>query len=154
MFKALSSFEPTSNRANHLVDSRTGWQRDLYDWYIDNGFEPLVIDTDDFIADPDLVRKLCTLCSMDPEHLLLEWPATTEDEKAKMLPIFVALQETLLDSTGIVASKGKPHIVVEEEVATWSELFGEQQAAVLRELLDLSLPHYLYLSERKVRLNK
>lgn len=153
-FKAMSAVEHTSNRANLLVASRTGWQRDLYDWYIDKGFSPLVIDTDDFIANPDLIRELCTLSGLDPTYLKFDWPKTTAEEKAGMMPMYVALQGTLLDSTGIVAGKARREIVVEEEAANWIEIHGVQQAALLRELLELSLPHYHYLTERKITLSK
>ena len=90
------------------------------------------------------------MSGLDPTRLKFDWPSTTEAEKAEMMPMYVALQGTLLDSTRIVAGKARREIVVEEEIANWIEVYGVQQAALLRELLELSLPHYDYLTERRI----
>lgn len=45
------------------------WTWQLYDWYCIQGITPIVVDGDDVMKQPAVVRKLCEMCGMDPDKV-------------------------------------------------------------------------------------
>ncbi|EME86966.1 uncharacterized protein MYCFIDRAFT_77244 [Pseudocercospora fijiensis CIRAD86] len=96
---------------------------------------------------------------MIPEDLMLlpgtvpiftiRHPAATKEEQAQMLPGYVQLQQSLLNSTGLLQGKDRRNVVIEGEMQKWQEEFGEDNAILVKEFVNASMPHYEYLKSRK-----
>ena len=150
VFRALGDFINIFNRANTVFISGMHWQRQLYDWYLQNGFEPIVVESEDYMTSPDFVRKLCKEAGLDPEHALFTWPRATDEEKTQMGPMVVNFLSTLLDSTGLIPAKAKPAPNLQEEEAKWVKEFGEERARSIKEMVEADMPDYEYLRARKL----
>lgn len=123
----------------------------MYDFYVSKGFNPLVIDADDYITDPDFVRLLCTRLGLDTKQLQFSWSAATEIEKKDIHPMYYASQSRLIESSGPDPGCAGRNIDLENEVGGWDKEF-EGDAVMMRELVTLARPHYEYLLERKMPL--
>lgn len=70
----------------------------LYDFYVENlsdaqakvtidGREvrfPIVLDADDIMTDPELVKFYASILGMDVSKLKFSWPVTTQEEKEQL----------------------------------------------------------------------
>lgn len=148
-YRAMSEFEDSANRSNLIVASTLNWARELYDWYLAKGFEPLVAEAEDYMTNPKMVKNLAKKAGLDPEQCIFEWPAATREEQAQMFPRYVQLQQSLLNSTGLLQGKDRRNVVIEDEMQKWREEFGDQNAIFVKELVHASMPHYEYLRSRK-----
>lgn len=77
MFPSLARAEiDTERRLGGPHDAAVmtlSWTRDLYEWFSKRGIQPLVIDADDIIKDPGVVREVCHVTGMDPDAVITEW---------------------------------------------------------------------------------
>lgn len=150
--QAMQAFEDSGTTSNQVYICTMHWQRVMYDWLLENGIKPVIVETEDYLTNPDIVRKLCSEVGLDPKHALFSWPRATEEEKAKMDPIIRSLLNSLLNSTGLDPSKAKPPPDMEEEQAKWEQKFGGEAAQFMRDLVEAAMPDYEYLRARKLTL--
>ena len=140
---AMSQSEQPVSKANFLVSCNLGWSRVLYDWYLKRGFEPLIVDADDYMTSREFMRQLCIKTGLDPDHLVYNWPKATEEELKKIQPPVAAkILKTLLSSDGIVPGLDARDLNMNEEVAKWKKEFGEETTSLLIELVDRAVPQY------------
>lgn len=150
--RAMGYIEGDANRSNLIFVCNMHWQRALYDWYTQNGVKAVVVEAEDYMTSPDLVRKLCREVGLDPERALFSWPRATEEEKAGMRPVVVHLLHSLLNSTGLIPGKANPPPILPDEEVKWKQEFGEERARLIKELVDAAMPDYEYLRARKLTL--
>ena len=139
-----------SGRPNFLISTSTLWQRLLYDFFISNGVEPLVVDGDDVMTDPEFTRQLCKRLGLDPDAAIFRWEPAGEAEKAAMHPMFFASQRWLIESAGIKPERAAKNINLEAEERGWKDEFGED-LELIRDMVALALPSYEYLHERRFK---
>lgn len=126
------------------------WSRMLYDFYVHEGVEPIVIDADDYISSEKFVRLLCARMGLDPSQLHLSWTPPTEEEKKEIHPMYYASQDTLINSSGPNSVHAAKNINLEEVDKGWDGEFGED-AALMRKLVELAMPHHQYLWEKRMK---
>ncbi|THX57656.1 hypothetical protein D6D06_03560 [Aureobasidium pullulans] len=152
-YRVLTSFgfSHGSGRPNFLISTTLVWQRRLYDFFCSHGVQPMVIDADDIMTDPEYCRFVCEKLGLEPGLVCLEWEKITEEEKAKIHPMLYASQMGLLESTGLDASRAaiKVDFVVKEK--KWEDEFGDD-VPMVREMVESGIPHYQYLRERRLRM--
>lgn len=138
-----------AGRPNFLIVTSHIWSRALYDFFLSKGIEPLVVDADDFMTSEEFVRHLCSKAGLDPDQAYFSWP--TDGDKDKHHPMYYASQSTLLNSAGPDAALAAKNKDLAKEEAGWAAEFGDDLALV-QEMVDLAMPHYEYLYERRLRL--
>lgn len=136
-----------SGRPNFTVSASPLWIRNLYNYFTSKGIEPLIVDADDFLANPDLVKELCAKLGLDAKELLWSWPKPTADERAGLHPHFYASQRALIESEGIRPELASINRDLDAEKKAWKIDFGED-ASMVEEMIDLALPHYQWLKDR------
>ncbi|KAF4555551.1 Hypothetical protein D9617_2g055120 [Elsinoe fawcettii] len=136
--------------------------RKLYDWYVSqfpqydtNGSAavkwPIVLDADDVLASPEIVRKYARATGLDEGKLKFEWEPERKPGEKFMGPKFQErFSDTIANSTGIRQDKKAGNIDLEKEVAKWKEEFGAEAAGELEKRLKEEMEHYEYLRERKL----
>lgn len=142
-----------------MADATLRWSRMVYDWYCQRADEagrleadpfPIIIDAADFMTDPSILRKLCTLTGLDPEKVAYNWPAATEEQKAGWLPVSVKMERTLHDSEGLVREKVVKEVDLEGEVEKWKGEFGEETAEKMERIVRGEMVHYEYLRGKRL----
>ncbi|THY20742.1 hypothetical protein D6D01_06636 [Aureobasidium pullulans] len=152
-YRVLTSFgfPHGSGRPNFLISTTLIWQRRLYDFFCSHGVQPMVIDADDIMTDPEYCRFVCEKLDLEPDLACVEWERITEEEKANIHPILYASQMGLLESTGLDASRAANNVDFVVEEKRWEDEFGDD-VAVVREMVKSGMPHYRYLRERRLRM--
>lgn len=136
-------------RAAFMIGSDIGFSRDMYDWFVARGVEPVVADADDYMTSPDFSLRLGERIGLDPAQVAVSWPKTTEDEQKLMHPVLLRMQETLVNSQGPDSSRAARNVDPAEERARWKEEFSEWEVELIEEIIVLITPHYEYLRERR-----
>lgn len=132
-----------------MIACNTVYSRELYDWYVAHGVEPVVADADDFMSSADFSRRLGERIGLDPALVAVSWPKTTESEQKLMQPITLLMQETLVASQGPDSSRASRNVDLAQERASWKEGFSEWEVSLIEEIIALITPHYEYLRERR-----
>ena len=140
-----------SGRPNFLVSTTPLWNRLLYDFFVAKGVQPVVVDADDVMTSPDFVRHLCSKIELDPDEAQFSWAAASKEVRENLHPMFYASQKSLVDSAGIDPRKAARNRDLDAEEGLWDAEFGED-VALVREMVDLAMPHYRYLYERRLTL--
>ncbi|KAK8034189.1 hypothetical protein PG993_009184 [Apiospora rasikravindrae] len=141
-----------SGRPNFLISTSTLWVRGAYETYKARGIEPVVVDADDLMTGgPEFARSLCSRLGLDPEMACLSWDVPTAEERAGMHPAYYASQRFLIESSGVDAGRAAGNRNLEAEVEGWPAEFGED-VAMVREMVELAMPHYRYLHERRFKM--
>ena len=140
-----------AGRNNYLMVTCHIWNRVLYDYYVSHGVKPIVVAADDYMTSEDFVRHICSQVGLDPAKAYLSWPALTQEEREKTHPKYYASQKTMLNSSGI-----NPHLAARntdfgEQQNEWEREFGEDLSLV-NEMVELTMPHYNYLYERRLKM--
>ena len=148
---------------NCFMDLRWTWQ--LYEWYCSQGITPIVVDGDDVMKQPAVIRKLCEMCGMDPDQvrqvtrmkkvflltrpqqIMWEW----EHEEAPENPLANRFKSTLINSKGIISGKDSANLNVEEECKKWEAEFGQEVGGRMKTKVELSMPYYQRLRERRLQ---
>ncbi|UJO24992.1 hypothetical protein CLAFUW4_14639 [Fulvia fulva] len=151
-YDALSNSEKSGNISNYLIPTNYSWQTQLYNFYVANGITPVVAEAEDYMSSPEFVRHLASEAGLDASTCLFEWDAMSEDDQAAQHPMYVKLQQTLINSTGLVPGKVKGAPVLEDEERKWREKFGVEGAVSIKEMVEWAMPDYEYLRDRKLRL--
>ena len=144
-------FPHGGGRNNYLIVTCHIWSRLLYDFYVSNGADPIVVDADDYMTSGDFVRHLCSQAGLDPAQAYLSWSMPTQEERAEIHPMYYASQSTLIESSGIQPSKAAKNVDLEAEEKGWETEFGED-LPLLKEMVELAMPHYTYLHERRLKM--
>lgn len=135
-----------SGRPNFTISTSPMWIRNLYSYFQANGIEPLIVDADDFITNPDLIKDLCTKLGLNVEQLLWSWTTPTPEERARTHRLFYASQRVLIESEGIRSELASINRNLETEEEQWRADFGED-ASMVEEMIELALPHYHWLKK-------
>lgn len=160
--KAIDTEEGMEQFWHHRLTLR--WSRALYEWYVRSFGDtkrtsspcsedtciqwPVVLDADDIMENPELVRKYAQLVRMDPSRVKDSWASTTgdwhTDRSRRML-------DTLLSSEGIDAGKVAGNVDLDEQATMWWREFGETAGTRLERLVRDAMPDYEYLKARRLR---
>lgn len=146
---AMMNMENSGTRCNLMV-ALTLWQRELYDWYVVNGITPLVVEAEDYMSDEEVIRSLAKKAGLKPEKCVFKWEKTGEDQQKGMHPMYILLQQTLLNSEGLVKSKSIKKVDLDEEIVKWREQFGPDNAEWMAEKVRESMPDYEFLRSKKI----
>lgn len=138
-------------RANYLITTCHIWSRLLYDFYVSHGVKPIVVDADDFMTSEDFVRHLCSQAGLDPAQAYFSWSIPTKEEQNEIHPYYYASQSTLINSSGINPAKAARNLDLDAEEKKWETEFGDDLALV-KEMVELAMPHYQYLFERRLEM--
>lgn len=133
------------------------WVRSLYNWYmalweqLDSKDipQPIILDAEDFMADPEIIARFCDVVGLDRSKLQLSWEAASKETLENTNPGDRRMKDTLLASTGIDPEKIKREVSLEEEMRKWEVEFGEAGALELADWVKSALPDYEFLRSRK-----
>lgn len=135
--------------------------RNIYDWYTDyfkreeptNNLWPIVLDADDVMTNPELVRHYAKLIGMDPTKLRFTWaPGTTPEGVAARESLISQMTATINASVGIVEGKTWAGMDLDTKLRQWKMEFGEKEGIKLDKLVRDSMPDYEYMLSRKLTL--
>ena len=138
-------------RPNYLITTCPIWSCVLYDFYVSNGIQPLIVEADDVITDEEFVRHICSKAGLDPAQAYTSWPAAAQEDLDKMHPMYYASQSTLINSTGANAAHAAKNVDFDAEEKKWAEEFGDDLPLV-KEMIELATPYYQYLWERRLKM--
>lgn len=135
-----------------LMTTSLIWFRVLYDYYTSHGIRPLVLDADDYLTSEDYVRKICSQLGLDQSKVQFSWPVLSAEEKGKMHPMEFLSAEEIHKSTGPDSSRAGSNMDEDMGQGNWVEEFGEADTKLIEELVGYGIPHYEYLSQKKLQL--
>lgn len=136
-------------RASYIIGTSLGFSREMYDWFVAHGVEPVIAEADDYMTSADFNQRLAERLGLDPALVAVSWPETTEDEQKLMHPVLLRMQETLVKSQGLDSSRAARNVDLTEERARWREEFSEEEVMLIEEIIAYVTPHYEYLRERR-----
>lgn len=139
-----------SGRPNFLISTTPQWNRMLYDFFAVNGVQALVVDADDVMTSQDFIKQLCVKLGLDPDQAQFTWPAISQGERTQLDHGFYASQRYLLESSGVDSGRAAKNLDLEAEQSRWEAEFGED-VKLVTEMVDLAMPHYRYLYERRFK---
>lgn len=151
-YRAMRAVINGGGKANMLVITCHIWARFLFDFYSANGIEPVVIDADDYMTSESFVRELCRKTGLNPEEAVFSWSTATDEEQQKLAKPFAAVQTTLMGSTAANPGRAAKNVDLAAEEAQWEKEFGTKTYHEIRELINLAMPHFNYLYERRLQL--
>ena len=112
---------------------------------------PLIVDASQ-LQDIAFVRHYASLVNLDPSHVRTQWAATSPEQQANIPPIERRMKDTLLSSSGILASKlDSMNIDINAEKENWDAEFGKVLAGRLEKLVRDAMGDYGWLYERRLR---
>ncbi|OAL00809.1 hypothetical protein IQ06DRAFT_316839 [Phaeosphaeriaceae sp. SRC1lsM3a] len=122
--------------------------RMLFDWYLINAshWKPKVIDADDIMDDPNVVRQLCIETQLDPDAVQYEW-----EERHEENPIFARFLSTINASKGVVKGLDSRTLDLAAEKAKWMQEFGNEDGEKMAQFVDDAMPDYEYMLSQRVR---
>jgi hypothetical protein len=150
-YQGLVRLGSNPSRVTLRISTSLIWSRQLYDWYTSHDTPAIVVDADDFMTDPSFVEDIAKKVGLNPDETIVSWSPTPEEEKAKMHPLLLKLQDTLVASQSVDAGRAAANLDLEAERKSWEAKFGSATTEMLRELVDETMPHYEHLRERKLR---
>ena len=141
------------------------WVRGLYDWFVEHlppslGGEkgdhqgvrwPIVLDADDVMLEPEVVRRYAGMVGLDPSKLQFEWEETSEEALEKIGKMEKRMRSTLIGSKGIVKGKTAVGLDLDREAEKWRTEFGEEEGRKIERFVRDAMPDYEYLRERRLR---
>lgn len=150
-YRAASALYTGAKRSNWILNTGLAWYRDLYDYYRAHGIEPIVADSDDYMSSEVFVRHLAGRVGLDPAKAIVTWPKATEEEKQKMHPMLLQIQDSLVNSEGIRADRASKNLDLEAEREKWKSEFDSERLKLMEEMVEIAMPHYEYLRERRLQ---
>lgn len=135
--------------------------RNMYDWYIEyfkrekptNTLWPIVLDADDIMTNPELVRHYAKLIGLDPTKLKFTWaPGTTPKLDGAPETMASLMTTTISASAGIVEGKTSAGMDLDTKMSQWKVEFGEEEGIKLDKLVRAAMPDYEYMLSRKLTL--
>lgn len=164
---------------HYAVDTNMNlqWTRLLYDWCeeqrdaasseAERRFrEPVLLDANDVIHNPDAVARFCEQTGLDASKLKYEWgngettkgwsnvdgngsAALTEEERKVQDESKSVMLSTLIASSGVVKEKAPETVDIKVEVGKWKKEFGEDGARSIEKGVLAAMPDYEYLMARR-----
>ncbi|KAI0435457.1 hypothetical protein F5Y09DRAFT_293600 [Xylaria sp. FL1042] len=149
-----------NRRANdepYEIETTTQFVRCLYDFYINHFGEdsqwPIVLDADDVIASPEIVRKYAKLVGLDPEKLMFSWEKASQEKIDKLGAPAKVMLSSINASTGVDKGKMAGDMDIDAEAEKWKAEFGEEGGKKLEKWVRAAMPDYEYLHARRLRLD-
>lgn len=146
------------------------WSRGLYDWYCSRlspnpsspnktseteeaeGVKwPIILDADDVILAPAVVRKYANLIGLDVTKLKFEWEELGKEEMEAMPNFKKRMLSTISASRGVDKSKTSVGLDIGVEAARWKEEFGEDEGVEIERWVRDAMPDYEYLRVKRLR---
>jgi hypothetical protein len=133
----------------------------MYDWYLEyfkkaeptNTFWPAVLDADDIMTRPELVRRYAALIGMDPTKLKFSWdPATKLEAEGLRESLISKLTITINASAGVIESKAWAGLDLDTKAQEWRVEFGEEEGMKIEKLVRDAMPDYEFMLSRKLTL--
>jgi hypothetical protein len=115
------------------------------------GSWPIVLDADDIIVSPNVVRRYAEILGFDASRLKSEWNAATPEQLSKMGPTERRMRSTIDASTGIVKDKVAGDVDIEQEARKWRKEFGAEMGEEMEEWVRKAMPDYEHLRARRLR---
>lgn len=133
----------------YYIAGNLTWAHELFDWYTSRGTTPTVVDAEDFLGSEAYVKHLCEKVGLSPNEAKLSWEKGSGTFQEEMPELLRNIQEQLLNSTGPRPSRRARDVDLDAEQTKWDGEFGED-AKLVRELVDLAMPHYESLWSRRL----
>ncbi|KAE8395621.1 hypothetical protein BDV23DRAFT_178666 [Aspergillus alliaceus] len=144
------------------------WTRQLYDWcckhqadshdgYSGDDHYPLVLDAQDVIHNPSVIRRYCKLIGMDPAYVKYDWSAASskktngESESIGRKHPETIMKFTLDNSLHIIKEKTPPFVDIALERKAWDAEFGEVIGKQMEGWVMEAMPDYDYLKSRRLQ---
>jgi hypothetical protein len=144
------------------------WNRSLYDWYArqfanaagaqngdvqrdEDAAWPIILDADDIMTEPGMLVRYSEILGLDSTMLRFSWDKPTKEQLESRSPEEQRMLSTLLASSGIDKSKLSKELSIEAEAAKWREEFGEEQGAMVEQLVRDAMPDYEYMKSKRLR---
>lgn len=132
----------------------------MYDWYLEyftkaqptNTVWPIVLDADDVMTNPALVRHYATVIGMDPTKLKFAWDPFRPEAISLREELISKLTVTINASKGVIESKAALGLDLDVKAQEWKEEFGDKEGLRLERLVREAMPDYEFMLSRKLRL--
>jgi hypothetical protein len=161
----LQTEETTGTLASNLTMK---WTRLLYDWCLEQpGMpgEPLVVDAQDVINNPQVLVRYCEETGLDRDLVQFEWESK-QQKPVDLKTLSLESQNepdrgigkigerimlsTLIHSTGIIKDKTPTVVDITAEARQWKEEFGDEVATMLEKMVRDAMSDYEYLRSRRI----
>ena len=135
------------------VNATFRWSRLVYDYYIalqdKESPTPIVIDSSRLLGDPETVMtQCCVRAGLDPQYLQFQWPQAMEEHRGVVSAGTLAFRKDFLLSTKVKRNKDSGREpVIEEELVSWREEFGEEAAEAIARYSKAAMADYEYLRQ-------
>ena len=134
------------------------WTRNLYDWYMsiwlrlgsESQKAPIILDADDILNSPQVIKKYCRLVGLDESKLQFSWEPLSQEELSKHTRFKRRMRDTLFASSGIQTDKIAANLNLDTELAKWNKEFGEEAGLRIRDWVVAALPDYTYLQSKRL----
>lgn len=138
---------------DHYRSDEAGYRelRKLYDYWKNNGGNPLIIDAEDLAKDPKTVlQKVCEHGNIPFDESMLSWSDNDENVKAKFAK-WPGFHDDAMKSTGFRIKENQPEFKVDWDQweKDWAAKFDAKGVAVIRKSVQEHLDDYLYLRQNK-----
>ncbi|RGP76740.1 hypothetical protein FLONG3_5180 [Fusarium longipes] len=134
------------------------WHRTLYEFYAEyfanDSVWPIVLDADDIMTSPELVSKYAKLAGLDDSKVRRSWEKAGDKEVNKLHVVEQRMLSSINASTTIDNSKVAGNIDIDEEVAKWTNEFGEEEAKKLEKWVRDALPDYEFMHAKRMRVKQ
>lgn len=144
-----------AKEAYHAIEMTMRWSRNLYEWYTThcppNTPFPVILDADDIMLNPSLVRRYASLLGLDTEKLRFEWSPANEEEMGKMGRAARRMVTTIAASEGVVEGKTGVGIDIGAEAEKWRSEFGQEEGNRIEKWVGDAMSDYEYMRERRFR---
>lgn len=133
----------------------------MYDWYLEyfkkakptSTLWPIVLDADDVMTNPQLVRHYATLIGMDPAKMKFSWDPATKTESLAMRESMISkLTTTINGSAGVLKEKAWVGLNLDTKAQEWRVEFGEEEGRRIEKLVGEAMPDYEFMLSRKLTL--
>ncbi|KAI1299012.1 hypothetical protein F5Y03DRAFT_366539 [Xylaria venustula] len=146
-----------SNKEPFEVEATMKFARSLYEFYSNYFGEdsqwPIVLDADDVIAHPEIVKKYAGLVGLDPEKLRFSWEKTSQEKIDQMQSAVKVMLSTINASTGVDKGKIAGNLDIDAEAEKWRAEFGDEGGNKLERWVRAAMPDYEYLRARRLALD-
>ncbi|KIW68594.1 hypothetical protein PV04_04531 [Phialophora macrospora] len=113
---------------------------------------PVILDADDIITSPVIVKRLASQIGMDISSLKFKWDAMPVEDRKMVSPLLQTMLSTLLASDGIQVAKAAGQAVdIEAEKKKWGAEWGERKARKMERWVQAAMGDYLFLRERRMK---
>jgi hypothetical protein len=154
----MAAKSPVQNLKFSTTMSRA---RKLYTWFRDHsrlcqspdihGVQwPVILDADDIITNPELIRRYAALVNLDPEKLRWEWDPVPKENQEQLGDAEKRMRSTVNNSRGILKGKTMEGVVLEEEVKKWKEEWGDIEGGKVEDWVRADMQDYEFLKQRRL----